>query len=73
MWVWCLTGPARAQTPAKPTYAQVHAVFAKHCVTCHNAEDEDGELVLESYASLMKGGESGVAIVPGKSGDSLLL
>ena len=64
---------ASAQTPDKPTYGQVHAVFAKHCVSCHNPEDEDGELVLESYASLMKGGESGPAIVPGKSEDSLLL
>ena len=64
---------ALAQTPDKPTYAQVHAVFAKHCVSCHNPEDEDGELVLDSYASLMKGGESGPPIVPGKSEDSLLL
>ena len=65
--------PASAQTPTTPTYAQVHAVFAKHCVSCHNPTDEDGELILESYSSLMKGGESGPVIVPGKSDESLLL
>ena len=65
--------PAAAQTPDKPAYAQVHAIFARHCVSCHNAEDEDGELVLETYAGLMKGGETGPVIVPGKSAESLLL
>ena len=64
---------AAAQEAAKPTYAQVHAVFARHCTSCHNPEDEDGELVLENYAALLKGGESGQVIVPGKSEDSLLL
>jgi mono/diheme cytochrome c family protein len=58
---------------AVPTYAQVHAVFAKHCVSCHNARDEEGELVLESYATLMKGGETGPAVVPGKADQSLLV
>jgi hypothetical protein len=57
----------------KPTYSQVHAVFGKHCVSCHNAKDEEGELVLESYATLMKGGESGQVIVPGKGDESLLI
>jgi mono/diheme cytochrome c family protein len=56
-----------------PAYAQVHAVFAKHCVSCHNARDEEGELVLESYAQLMKGGETGPAVVPGKADQSLLI
>src|SRR5215210_501706 len=65
-----LTFPARAQTPS---YAQVQAVFNKHCVSCHNPEDEDGELILESHASLLEGGESGPVIVPGKSDESLLL
>src|SRR5688572_6933064 len=63
----------RAQTPQVTTYAQVQAVFSKHCVSCHNAEDEDGELILESHASLMKGGESGAVVVPGKADESLLV
>jgi mono/diheme cytochrome c family protein len=62
-----------AQTSASPTYAQVQTVFAKHCVSCHNPEDEDGGLVLESHAALMKGGESGAVVVPGKADESLLV
>src|SRR5881409_1950138 len=65
--------PARAQTPDKPTYAQVHAVFAKHCLSCHDAKEEEGGLVMESHALLMKGGDTGPVIVPGKSSESLLL
>jgi hypothetical protein len=68
-----LTSAAAAQAPEKVSYGQVHAVFAKHCVSCHNATDEEGELVLESFATLMKGGESGQVIVPGKADQSLLL
>ena len=56
-----------------PSYARVQAVFNKHCVSCHNAEDEDGELILENHAALMKGGESGPVVVPGKGDESLLV
>ena len=59
--------------PQAASYAQVQSVFAKHCVTCHNADDKDGELVLESYATLTKGGEHGAVVVPGRSSESLLL
>lgn len=65
---------ARAAEPAKvPTYADVYAIFAKNCLSCHDAKEADGELVLETHESLMKGGETGKAIVPGKSGESLLV
>src|SRR6188768_3501875 len=68
-----LAVPARAQTPDNPTYAQVHAMFAKHSLSCPDAKEEEGGLILETHASLMKGGDTGAAIVPGKSKESLLL
>jgi WD40 repeat protein len=65
---------SNAAEPAKaPTYAEVHAIFAKNCLSCHDAKEAEGELVLETHESLMKGGDSGKAIVPGKSGESLLV
>src|SRR4051794_36591791 len=69
--IFTLALPAGAESA--PTYAQVHAVFAKHCVSCHNAKDEEGELVLENFTTLMKGGESGQVVVPGKGDESLLV
>src|SRR5207237_166301 len=40
---------------------------------CHAANDPEGQFVLESFETLMKGGEIGPPIVPGKSADSLLV
>ena len=55
------------------SYDQVHAVFAKHCLSCHDAKEAEGEFVLESFDTLMRGGEEGPAVVPGKAGESLLV
>src|ERR1044071_168714 len=58
---------------APPTYAQVRAIFAQHCLSCHDAKEAENGLVLETHQSLMKGGDSGPAIVPGKSAQSPLV
>lgn len=54
-------------------YASVDAVFTKYCLDCHASKDPEGDLVLESFDTLMKGGEIGPAVLPGKSSDSLLV
>jgi mono/diheme cytochrome c family protein len=56
-----------------PSYGTVHEIFQKNCVSCHNAKDKKGELILESYESLKKGGESGPAVAAGKADESLLV
>ncbi len=59
---------------AAPDYARdISPIFRKYCSGCHNANDREGELSLTSYDALLKGGESGAAIVPGKSSESRLL
>jgi WD40 repeat protein len=70
----CLVGAANAAQPTQPAdYASVDTIFTKYCLDCHASKDPDGELVLESFDSLMKGGEIGPAILPGKSAESLLI
>ncbi len=59
-----------AQTP---DFADVEVLIQEHCVECHGAKDPDGGLVLESFAELMKGGESGPVLVAKKSTESLLI
>ena len=54
-------------------FTPVAKIFAEHCLDCHAIDDPEGKLVLETYDLLMKGGESGPAIVPGKSDESLLV
>jgi len=69
--------PARETSgikPAKIDYQrEIHAVFAAHCLTCHNAEKRSGGLSLGTYADIVAGGRSGGAIQPGRSGQSLVV
>ena len=63
-----------ADEPSGPDFARgISPIFARYCTSCHNVEDAEGELVLETHAALIKGGESGPAVVPGKSGQSRLV
>lgn len=54
-------------------YTAVSVLFSEHCLDCHAAQEPEGRLVMETYEALMKGGESGAALVPGKSAESLLV
>jgi WD40 repeat protein len=58
---------------ASADYESVHVIFEKHCLDCHGLDDPEANLVLENFDTLMKGGENGASIVPGKSGESLLV
>src|SRR5262245_4794925 len=62
-----------ADAPATNDYAAVAALFAKHCLDCHAAQEPEGKLVLETFESLMQGGEAGQVLVPGKSAESLVV
>jgi hypothetical protein len=57
-----------------PDFAKdVVPLFAKYCAGCHNATDLEGELSLETFAGLQKGGSRGAAIVPGRGDASMLV
>jgi hypothetical protein len=51
---------------------EVAPIFYQRCLACHNARTAKGRFNMESFAAIMKGGESGAAIEPGKGGDSNL-
>ena len=40
----------------------VQPIFSRYCTGCHNQRDAEGELSLESYADLKKGGEDGAIL-----------
>jgi mono/diheme cytochrome c family protein/sugar lactone lactonase YvrE len=56
-----------------PDYSAVEALFTAHCLDCHGSTEPEGKLIMESHELLMKGGESGAAVVSGRSDDSLLV
>lgn len=55
--------------------SKIRPVLVKHCYECHSQEygQSKGGLVLDSQAGLLRGGDSGPAIVAGKSAESLLI
>src|SRR5262249_50861491 len=75
--------PAATPTPAlqnlaaaasSPEFfeARVRPILAANCYDCH-ADGAQGGLRLDSRESMLKGGDSGPAIVPGKPDESLLI
>src|SRR5436190_24116757 len=52
---------------------EILPVLSANCLACHNRTKAKADLVLETPADMLKGGENGPAIVPKKSADSLLL
>ena len=62
----------------KPTAAESHfatqiaPLLARHCLECHNSATREGGLDLSRKEAALRGGDSGAAIVPGKSAESRL-
>ncbi len=67
--------------PASPATAEqteffeksVRPLLAAQCQQCHGAQKQEASLRLDSRAALLKGGESGPAIVSGEPTHSLLI
>jgi len=67
--------PAGELSPRQRDLFEIHVrpTLVKHCLKCHGESKQEGGLQLTSLASLLAGGDSGPAIVPGKPDESLLL
>ena len=48
-------------------------MLRRNCLACHSRSERQGDLVLETRAEILAGGDTGPAIVPGKGDESLLL
>ena len=51
----------------------VRPLLAENCYACHADKKQKGGLRLDSLESILKGGDSGPAVVPGKPAESLLV
>lgn len=66
-WMLCL--PLAASKDFK---RDIQPIFENRCVGCHSATATMGSLNLESFEGLMKGGNNGPVVVPGKAKESML-
>ena len=64
------------QDPQKVAFfeEQVLPILSQHCYSCHSHQNEiSGNLALDFASGWQTGGDRGVAIIPGKPAESLLL
>ncbi len=86
LWIICLcllcAAPAVAVESPKPNEAgreffekNIRPVLVERCYKCHSAKSEKikGGLLLDSHGGMLKGGDTGPAIVPGEPEKSLLI
>jgi mono/diheme cytochrome c family protein len=54
---------------------RIRPLLVMHCYECHSSESEDlgGDLLVDSRATLRRGGANGPAVVPGNLDNSLLM
>ena len=70
--------PPPATKPEDPAQLQAFAgviqpILKENCVACHGPDKSKGKLRLDTLPVVLKGGDSGPAIVPGKASESALL
>ena len=51
----------------------IKPIFEKSCFKCHGPEKQKGKMRLDSLAGVIKGGENGPDVIPGKGDKSPLL
>src|SRR5262245_56567585 len=70
---------AEPRTPSgprgsSPRYERdILPIVRAHCIPCHGDGQRKGGLDLRTPAAMLKGGDSGPALIPGSAEDSLLL
>src|SRR2546430_542861 len=52
---------------------EIVPILRQHCGQCHTGDKKKGGYSMNTRAALIAGGESGAAVIPGKSGGSELL
>ncbi len=73
LFVWCPVCAADPVAAQDLFETKVRPVLVDVCFKCHGGDKTSGGLRVDSREGLLKGGDSGPAIVPSKPGESFLL
>src|SRR5262249_303910 len=68
-------GGSAGKAPASVEFfeREVRPILVERCQSCHGSKNARGGLRLTGRAAVLKGGDSGVALVPGKPAESRLI
>ncbi|MGI8602038.1 MAG: c-type cytochrome domain-containing protein [Verrucomicrobiales bacterium] len=67
------TAPAPPDPEAVFFAAAIQPVFNRTCTACHGPEKQKADMRLDSFDAVLKGGETGPAIIAGKPDESLMI
>jgi mono/diheme cytochrome c family protein len=80
---WLATAESGEPEPAGPAVAtaeqlkffesKVRPLLVENCHKCHGPDKQKGSLRLDAISTILEGGDSGPAVVPGKPDESLLI
>jgi mono/diheme cytochrome c family protein len=73
--IWSAPNASAHEDASKPEYytTKVKPIFDANCARCHSGMNHRGGLNIDTKESLLKGGHTGPAIVPGDPAKSLLV
>lgn len=73
-WAWTPAQiPVASPVGVKLFDESVATILETHCVECHGGAHKEAGFDLTTREGLLKGGDYGPAIVPGKSAESMLI
>ncbi len=64
---------SHAASAAVDFVRDIQPIFSEHCYQCHGPHKQEAAFRLDHKPSALKGGDFGIAIVPGKADDSRLM
>ena len=67
------SGAEPAAAPQVDFHREVLPILSRHCARCHTSGKNEGGLAIDNRQKLLAGGDSGPALVVGKSDKSLLI
>jgi cytochrome c553 len=74
LWIERLSaGETSRRAAAQLNQHEIIPILLRHCTTCHNHRRREGGLDLTTKATMLRGGKSGPALVPGNPDKSLIL
>jgi mono/diheme cytochrome c family protein len=75
--IWGLASVAAAAAaeppPAADAHAAARALVIERCAGCHGADAQESGLRLDSHGALLRGGDFGPVVTPGRSAESELV
>lgn len=73
-WQLAFTAPAMSKEGQRVSYnQQIAPILKQYCLGCHNADDREGDLSLESYADIQKANNNGPIVLAGQPDSSRIV